>query len=152
MSGLHNPVFYAALMLVVGLGIPIFAALNGELGSKLQSPALAATTALSVGVVVSICSFLYSWHNLGCAQVWSRKCCYFRPVRPTRFDGGHWSLQSVGCCASPIICTTFRRAVIDGYRSIFIGAPLTFFMQAVITIKTPASCRSQTHYSLMRRL
>ena len=60
MSGLHNPVFYAALMLVVGLGIPIFAALNGELGTKLQSPALAATIALSVGVVISIGILLLS--------------------------------------------------------------------------------------------
>jgi len=60
MSGLHNPVFYAFLMLVVGLGIPIFAALNGELGTKLQSPALAATIALSVGVVVSIGFLLLS--------------------------------------------------------------------------------------------
>ena len=58
MSGLHNPVFYAALMLVVGLGIPIFAALNGELGTRLQSPALAATIALSVGLVISV-SFLF---------------------------------------------------------------------------------------------
>lgn len=58
MSGLHNPVFYAAIMMVVGLGIPIFAALNGELGSKLQSPALAATIALSVGVIVSL-GFLF---------------------------------------------------------------------------------------------
>lgn len=60
MSGLHNPVFYAALMLLVGLGIPVFAALNGELGSKLQSPALAATIALSVGVMVSLGFLLLS--------------------------------------------------------------------------------------------
>lgn len=58
MSGLHHPIFYAALMLVVGLGIPVFAALNGELGAKLQNPALAATISLSVGIVASI-GFLF---------------------------------------------------------------------------------------------
>ena len=34
---------YALLMLVAGIGIPVMATLNGGLGIKLQSPALAAT-------------------------------------------------------------------------------------------------------------
>lgn len=54
MSDLHHPIFYAALMLIAGLGIPVFAALNGELGAKLQNPALAATISLAVGVVASL--------------------------------------------------------------------------------------------------
>ncbi|QMU61870.1 MAG: EamA-like transporter family protein [Gammaproteobacteria bacterium] len=58
MNGLHHPLFYAILMLVAGLGIPIFAALNGELGTKFQSPALAATISLLVAIVASLC-FLF---------------------------------------------------------------------------------------------
>ena len=37
-------------MLIAGLGIPIFAALNGNLGARLQNPILAAIIALSVGI------------------------------------------------------------------------------------------------------
>lgn len=58
MNGLHYPVFYAVLMLVAGIGIPTFAALNAELGAKFQSIALAATIALSVGTAASLC-FLF---------------------------------------------------------------------------------------------
>lgn len=58
MNGLHHPIFYAILMLVAGLGIPIFAALNGELDFKFQSPAFAATISLLVGTVASL-SFLF---------------------------------------------------------------------------------------------
>ena len=60
MSGLHHPVFYATLMLVVGLGIPIFAALNGELGTRLQNPAFAATISLLVGILASLVFLLVS--------------------------------------------------------------------------------------------
>lgn len=45
MNVLDHPIFYAAFMLVVGLGIPIFAALNGNLGERLQNPVLAAIIA-----------------------------------------------------------------------------------------------------------
>ncbi len=58
MSGLQHQVLYAVLMLVAGIGIPTFAALNAELGVKLQSIALAATIALSVGTAASLC-FLF---------------------------------------------------------------------------------------------
>ena len=60
MNGLHHPVFYSILMLVAGLGIPIFAALNGELGTKFQSPAFAATISLLVGFVFSLCFLIIS--------------------------------------------------------------------------------------------
>jgi len=40
MNGLDHPIFYSAFMLVVGLGIPVFAALNGNLGARLQNPVL----------------------------------------------------------------------------------------------------------------
>ncbi|MDW3095508.1 MAG: DMT family transporter [Gammaproteobacteria bacterium] len=54
MENAQHPIIYGILMLVAGLGIPIFAALNGELGIKLQNPALAATISLTVGVIASL--------------------------------------------------------------------------------------------------
>tara|TARA_B110000196_G_scaffold282734_1_gene264179 strand:- start:365 stop:838 length:474 start_codon:yes stop_codon:yes gene_type:complete len=45
---------YSLIMLVAGLGIPIMASLNGGLGAKLESPALAATILLSVGLAIAI--------------------------------------------------------------------------------------------------
>ncbi len=55
MSGAQQTIFYAAVMLVVGLGIPIFAALNGGLATRLQNPILASMVALlaAVGVITS---------------------------------------------------------------------------------------------------
>lgn len=50
----QQPIFYALLMCVAGMGIPIMAALNGNLGSKLNSPALATTILFFVGGVVSL--------------------------------------------------------------------------------------------------
>ena len=49
MNVLDHPIFYTAFMLVVGLRIPVFAALSGNLGARLQNPVLAAIIALSVG-------------------------------------------------------------------------------------------------------
>ena len=51
---MSNYLGYSLIMLVAGLGIPVMAALNGGLGSKLQSPALAATILFSVGLSVAI--------------------------------------------------------------------------------------------------
>jgi transporter family-2 protein len=45
-------------MVVAGLGIPIMAALNGGLGTRLQSPALAATVLFLVGLATSIAYLL----------------------------------------------------------------------------------------------
>jgi len=55
MSGIQQTVFYALAMLVVGLGIPMFAALNGGLATRLQNPMLASTVALlaALGIVAS---------------------------------------------------------------------------------------------------
>ena len=55
MSGMQQTLFYALTMLVVGLGIPIFAALNGGLASRLQNPMLASTIALfaAIGVILA---------------------------------------------------------------------------------------------------
>jgi transporter family-2 protein len=51
---MNNTIFYSSLMLLAGLGVPLMAALNGGLGSKLQNPALAATILFIVGLVVSM--------------------------------------------------------------------------------------------------
>jgi transporter family-2 protein len=51
---MNNTFFYSVLMLFAGLGIPVMAALNGGLGGKLQSPALAATILFLVGLAISI--------------------------------------------------------------------------------------------------
>jgi len=54
MNAVNQPAFYAILMVIAGFGIPIMAALNGGLGTKLQSPALAAVILFSVGLCVAI--------------------------------------------------------------------------------------------------
>lgn len=50
---MNTTFFYSSLMLVAGLGIPVMAALNGSLGVKLQSPALAAAILFSVGLLIA---------------------------------------------------------------------------------------------------
>lgn len=59
MQGLSNSVFYALLMFVAGLGIPVMAALNGGLGGKLQSSALAASILFLVGLLVAVTYLLF---------------------------------------------------------------------------------------------
>ena len=51
---MNNTLLYSSVMIIAGLGIPIMAALNGGLGTKLQSPALAATILFSVGLFVAV--------------------------------------------------------------------------------------------------
>jgi bacterial/archaeal transporter family-2 protein len=58
MSYFDQPIFYVLLMCVAGFGIPVMAALNGGLGSKLESPALATSILFIVGAVVSL-SYLF---------------------------------------------------------------------------------------------
>ncbi len=50
----QNPVFYALIMLCTGVGIPIMAALNAGLGTRLQSPALAAVILFFVAMIASL--------------------------------------------------------------------------------------------------
>lgn len=59
----NHPVFYASLMLVAGIGIPVMAALNGNLGARLQSPALATTILFLVGSLISL-SYLLATEGL----------------------------------------------------------------------------------------
>jgi len=50
----QNTILYAILMLFAGMGIPIMAALNAGLGTKLQSPSLAAAILFLVGMMASL--------------------------------------------------------------------------------------------------
>ena len=45
---------YATIMLVAGIGIPIMAALNAELGIRLQSPGTASSVLFLVGLLGSL--------------------------------------------------------------------------------------------------
>lgn len=54
MSEINNTGFYAVLMFIAGLGIPIFATLNGELGTRFQSTSFAAVVSLSVGIITAL--------------------------------------------------------------------------------------------------
>jgi len=60
MSFFQQPIFYALLMAIAGVGIPVMAALNGGLGAKLNSPALATTILFVVGTLVSTIFLLLS--------------------------------------------------------------------------------------------
>jgi bacterial/archaeal transporter family-2 protein len=55
---MNSTLTYSLIMLVAGLGIPVMAALNGGLGAKLESPALASTILLSVGLAIAVIYFL----------------------------------------------------------------------------------------------
>jgi transporter family-2 protein len=50
----QNSTVYAVTMLFAGIGIPIMAALNAGLGTRLQSPALAAAVLFLVAMVASL--------------------------------------------------------------------------------------------------
>ena len=58
MGGTQQTLFYALVMLLVGLGIPMFAALNGGLATRLQNPMLASTVALLAAIVIIASSLL----------------------------------------------------------------------------------------------
>lgn len=53
-----SPVIYALLMVATGIGIPVMAALNGVLGTRYGSTALAASILFFVGLVISL-AFLF---------------------------------------------------------------------------------------------
>lgn len=57
---MDNPFFYALLMFLAGIGIPIMAALNGGLGVKLQNPVLAVIILFSVGLIASLIVLLFT--------------------------------------------------------------------------------------------
>lgn len=49
---------YAALMLAAGIGIPVLAALNGQLGARLGSPQAATVILFAVGLVGAVAALL----------------------------------------------------------------------------------------------
>ncbi len=55
---MNQTIFYALVMLAVGLGIPMFAALNGGLAARLQNPMLASTFALLAAIAVIVTTLL----------------------------------------------------------------------------------------------
>lgn len=54
MNLFQQPLFYALLMGVAGMGIPIMAALNSNLGTRIHSPALATSILFIVGTILSL--------------------------------------------------------------------------------------------------
>lgn len=58
MSNINHPVFYATVMLVAGLGIPVMAALNAGLGVRLQNPLLASTILFFVAITTAVGALL----------------------------------------------------------------------------------------------
>ncbi len=60
MTSPHNQTFYALLMLAAGLGIPVMAALNGNLGTRLNSPSFATTILFIVGGLIALGYLLLS--------------------------------------------------------------------------------------------
>ncbi|MFT5397185.1 MAG: transporter family-2 protein [Gammaproteobacteria bacterium] len=57
---MNSTLTYSLIMLVAGLGIPVMAALNGGLGAKLESPALASTILLCVGLAIAVIYLLFT--------------------------------------------------------------------------------------------
>jgi bacterial/archaeal transporter family-2 protein len=53
MTSPHASAAYGALMFAAGVGIPIMAAVNGQLGARIASPTLAAFLLFVVGAVVA---------------------------------------------------------------------------------------------------
>ncbi|MBL4584309.1 MAG: DMT family transporter [Pseudomonadales bacterium] len=70
MSSFQTPVFFVLLMLVAGLGIPVMATLNGGLGTRLNSPALATAILFVVGGLVA---WVYLFLSDGTPEVISLK-------------------------------------------------------------------------------
>ena len=51
---ISNPIFYAIVMILAGTGIPIMAALNAGLGSRIQSPAFATVILVTFALFASV--------------------------------------------------------------------------------------------------
>ena len=51
---ISNPIFYAVVMILAGTGIPIMAALNAGLGSRIQSPAFATIILVVFALLASV--------------------------------------------------------------------------------------------------
>jgi uncharacterized membrane protein YdcZ (DUF606 family) len=129
----HHPGFYSALMLLAGIGIPIMAALNAGLGSRLANPAYSAVILFSVGLLAStgyllivqgiptslppagipvhfyLGGLFVLFYVLSITWVAPR----FGRYRPFRFDGGQ---------SSPIHWAAIYRTGANGLRRISSGS------------------------------
>ena len=56
---MNTPLVYSIVMVLAGVGIPIMAAMNAGLGTRLQSPALAAVILFSIGLIVAITYLIF---------------------------------------------------------------------------------------------
>lgn len=57
---MNNSIIYGGVMLMAGIGIPIMAALNGNLGHRLQSPIIAASALFFLGLVITLSVLMLS--------------------------------------------------------------------------------------------
>lgn len=67
---MNQPIYYAVIMLVAGIGVPIMATLNGGLGDRLQSPILATVILFGVGylgslLILFLCEGVPTFNNSG---------------------------------------------------------------------------------------
>jgi len=60
MNSVNHPIFYAALMICAGIGIPIMATINAHVGNKLSNPVLATTILICTSLVTVSCLLLVS--------------------------------------------------------------------------------------------
>lgn len=60
MQNFSHVFFYALIMLMAGVGIPIMGALSSGLGTRLQSPAQAAVVLFVVGLILSSAYLLFT--------------------------------------------------------------------------------------------
>lgn len=60
---------YGAIMLMAGIGIPVFAAVNAQLGARLGMPAAAAVVAFGVAALAGLAVLLLSGQGAALARV-----------------------------------------------------------------------------------
>jgi len=51
LNSINHPIFYAALMICAGVGIPVMATINAHVGDKLNNPVLATTILICTGLI-----------------------------------------------------------------------------------------------------
>jgi bacterial/archaeal transporter family-2 protein len=66
---MSEAVRHAAIMLAAGIGIPVFAALNGQLGGRIGVPAAAMVVAFGVALVAGVAALLLLGQGRSLARV-----------------------------------------------------------------------------------
>ena len=57
---INHPVFYAVLMIIAGIGIPLMATINTNMGVRLQNPGLATVLLITVALISAVIVALVS--------------------------------------------------------------------------------------------